>query len=110
MDQYDKEVKRGLKGYEANVTEFDALVASLMPPEMLEHFQQQEDANPTRYIRLIGNDRVCTRCGAVVHSGAKRHHSLYHRQLTLAIWLLQGFALASRMKQEEMGVEEAEEL
>lgn len=88
------QVSEALKSYESELTEFASMVAETMPSGMIAQFEAQYEA--PKYLKPddIGDDRVCSRCGAIVHAGAKRHHSLYHRNLTMGIWMLQGATLA----------------
>jgi hypothetical protein len=81
-----------LAAYESELTEFSSLVEEVMPPGMLDQFDAQY--HPPKFIKLIGDERVCTRCGTYVNVDARAHHRLYHRNLTMAIWMLQGFTLA----------------
>ncbi len=65
----------------------EEIFQEVMPPEMVEAFVSGYK-NPT-YDRISSE---CHRCSAVVKS--QTLHNSYHRNLTLSIWLLQGWSLA----------------
>lgn len=77
------------------LTEFGVEFKKTLPELWNQFVEQYEDPE---FIKLMGDDRVCTVCAALVHSGARDHHMLWHRQLTMAIWSLQGALLAEMVK------------
>jgi hypothetical protein len=94
-------VQRALRKHEGPLTEFEELVWDILPAELKTHFV--ENYAPPKYIALTGGDRICALCGAEIHEGSRRHHSLYHRQLTLTIWALQGLSLSRAVRLDDAG-------
>lgn len=74
------------------------------PPFYVEWAKRYKDPP---YIKLIGNDRICTRCGDIVHEAGRKAHRRYHRALDLAIHTCTGF-VGDMLQQMRQWVEEDE--
>jgi hypothetical protein len=97
------EVAKTLREHQIEFTEFEPVFEESFP-ELHEQFNSwYQDA---QFIKLIGDDRVCTICAALVHAGAREGHRLWHRRVTLAIWTLQGYVLADMVKKGTLEVTE----
>jgi hypothetical protein len=88
------------------LTEFAVEFKNLFPELWDQFLGQYEDPE---FIKLMGDDRVCTVCAAIVHSGARAHHLLWHKQLTMAIWSLQGAVLSEMVKSGSIVADEDDE-
>ena len=89
-------------------TEFWELIVDIMPESMLQSFEEQYQK--PQFIKLIGSDRVCTRCGSLVHAGSRKQHLDYHKRLTFGIWSLQGTILAKIYQKQLQDDENLEEI
>lgn len=49
-----------------------------------EILKNKEDSG-IEYIVLTGSDRVCKRCGALVHKGGRSFHTAWHKKLNATL-------------------------
>jgi hypothetical protein len=104
----ETELERKLEPFVAEMTEFAEIISENLPEELQNQFN--DSYVNVKFIPIMGEDRVCSRCGALVHAGSRRHHAIWHRQLTFAIWSLQGFTLATVQRVEDVLNEELPKL
>jgi hypothetical protein len=105
------EIADRLAEYEGPLTEFAELVREYLGGELLQRFEATyAREHSVKYIP-IAEGRICTRCGATVSLDARKHHVLWHKQLTMTIWAVEGLQLAGMVKDgKPVEDEELEEL
>ena len=91
----EMEVAKTLREHQIEFSEFEPVFEQAFPDLSLQFNGWYKDA---QFIKLMGEDRICNICAALVHAGAREAHRLWHRRLTLAIWSLQGTVLAELVK------------
>lgn len=100
----EQELAKMLQTFDHEFAEFDEMIEEAFPG-YLDHLS--EWWSPPQFITLVGDDRVCNLCGALIHAGARIHHVKWHKTVTLAISTLQGAFLSHLVKTGEIPLPES---